>query len=310
MADAVKGWARTAGRRPGRAAVVATVVLAALLGTVGVLRAARSGPPTSEHLSATMEYLPGRAADVYLPGHRVHAAPVVVLVPGGGWVTADRTGLAPLAESLAEAGMVAVNVTYRAAEDGGRFPGPVRDVDCAVDFAARRAVRAGVRPTQLVVLGHSAGAQLSALAAVTAPHFHAGCPYRHVDPTGLIGLSGPYDVSALVDAARPLFGAGPAQAPAAWREGNPDSWLRAHPTEGPRLRVLLVHGDADTLVPVWFSRVFADAVRRSGRPVRLVVLPGAEHGDTYHGDRVTDLVVRWVRAMPSPEADPGRGSGT
>ena len=74
MADTVKGWARAAGRRPGRGAVVATVLLVALLGTVGLLRAARSGPPASEHLSATAEYLPGRAADVYLPGHRVHAA--------------------------------------------------------------------------------------------------------------------------------------------------------------------------------------------------------------------------------------------
>ena len=259
---------------------MATVLLVALLGTVGLLRAARSGPPASEHLSATAEYLPGRAADVYLPGHRVHAAPVVVLVPGRG-MGQRRPHRAGTARGVAGRGRHGRGERHLPGRRGRRpVPRPVRDVDCAVDFAAMRAVRAGVRPTQVVVLGHSAGAQLSALAAVTAPHFHAGCPYPHVDPTGLIGLSGPYDVSALADAARPLFGADPAQAPAAWREGNPDSWLRAHPSEGPRLRVLLVHGDADTLVPVWFSRVFADAVRRSGRPVRLVVLPGAEHGDT------------------------------
>jgi len=51
---------------------------------------------------STSEYLPGLEADVYLPSvAQAGPVPVVLLVPGGGWQTADRSGLAPLAAELA-----------------------------------------------------------------------------------------------------------------------------------------------------------------------------------------------------------------
>ena len=42
--------------------------------------------------------------------------PVVVLVPGGGWLTADPNGLRPLAARLAARGVPTVTITYRAAD--------------------------------------------------------------------------------------------------------------------------------------------------------------------------------------------------
>jgi dipeptidyl aminopeptidase/acylaminoacyl peptidase len=41
--------------------------------------------------------------------------------------------------------------------------------------------------------------------------------------------------------------------------------------------VLLIHGKDDTVVPLDESTEMADGLRRAGKPVELVVQPGADH---------------------------------
>ena len=134
--------------------LVGSVVLALAGGCSSAPGDARPGPSTATvPPTSTSEYLPGLAADVYLPTPGDDPVPIVLLVPGGGWQTADRTGLAPLASSLADAGFVAVNATYRAGVDGATFPEPVQDVLCAAGFAVGQARTAGLEPGPVVVLG-------------------------------------------------------------------------------------------------------------------------------------------------------------
>ena len=168
--------------------VVAVVLVAAVVTVVSVIVARSDGRKhatvpgvASPALPATTsEYLPGLAADVVLPPvpARAGRAPIVVLVPGGGWHTADRTGLLPLARALAEGGAVTVTVTYRGSDQGGRFPGTVEEVTCAAGFAVRQARTAGIEPTHVVLLGHSAGGHLAALAALAPSEFRAPAPTR------------------------------------------------------------------------------------------------------------------------------------
>jgi acetyl esterase/lipase len=251
------------------------------------------GDHHSSHPASTENYLPGVAADVYLPSSPAGRTPVVVLIPGGGWRTADRRGLGPLAETLAAHGMVAVNATYRAADSGVRFPVPVSDVVCAVDFAADRARRAGIAPGPVIVLGHSSGAHLAALAALAGAHFRKDCPYPAVRVDGLVGLSGPYNILLLQGVAYPLFGTSGADAPAAWREGNPMTWL----TSRRDLPALLAHGAADDVVSPTFTRTFAEALEAAGHPVELKLVPGAGHQDIYLPAVIADPVIAWISAL-------------
>ena len=252
-------------------------------------------PPATTPMTSTEDYLPGLGADLYLPAAATQRPPVVVLVPGGGWTSADRRGLAPLAGALAERGAVAVNVTYRVGP-GFPFPVPAADVVCAIDYAADRARRAGFALGPVVVLGHSAGAQLGALAALAPDHFRRGCPYPPSEVTGLIGLSGPYDISKIQEFASPLFGVSPVQDPAAWRDGNPMSWL-AVPAGRRALPVLLAHGSADAVVPSTFSQNFAQALRSAGHPVQLELVPGVDHSSIYTPEVISSTVVAWLRAV-------------
>ena len=57
------------------------------------------------------DYLPGLPATMYLPTE-TGPTDLVVLVPGGGWSSADPTGLIPLSEQLAGGGATSVTVTY------------------------------------------------------------------------------------------------------------------------------------------------------------------------------------------------------
>ena len=161
----------------------------------------------------TAEYLPGLAADVVLPRITAHA-PVVVLVPGGGWRTADRSGLLPLARALADGGAVAVAVTYKASDQGGRLADTVGELGCAAGFAAARARAAGIEPGPVVLLGHSSGAHLAALAALAPSRFPRLCsgPPARID--GFVGLAGAYEPASFGALADPFFAA-----PCAGRSG-------------------------------------------------------------------------------------------
>lgn len=276
----------SAGRDRQRRTALAVIVAAALITPVGC---GTSTAPPLAHLAATEDYLPGVAVDVFLP-ESVTRAPVVVLIPGGGWQTADRGGLRPLADALAGAGIAAFTATYRIGTDSARFPVPVADVVCAVDFAVDRTRRTGRTLGPVTVLGHSSGAQLAALAALAPRHFRRDCPHPPARIDGFIGLAGAYDPIALRDLATALFGVPPDADPGVWRAGTPATWASANP----RLPVLLAHGTADTTLPPSFSVGFAHQLRVSGHPVELRLVPGADHASIYRPEVVSKLIADWL----------------
>jgi acetyl esterase/lipase len=257
----------------------------------------RTSTPRPPHLTETVDYLPHLAADVFLPDPVPAAAPVVVLVPGGAWRSADRSGLGPLADSLAARGMVVVNATYRAADAGVRFPVPVQDIVCAVDFAADRARQAGVTARSLVLVGHSSGAHLAALAALAPRHFRGNCPHPPADATGFVGLAGPYELTTqMQDFAEPLFGRSPGEDPAAWRSADPLTWVA-----GRELPVLLVHGEDDDTVGSGYSISFAHALRAAGDRVQLTIVPGADHASIYSPGVVSGILAHWIDTQSRAE---------
>lgn len=219
------------------------------------------------------------------------------MVPGGGWRTADPSGYAGLAASLAEAGMVAVTVEIGAAEDGAIYPAPVDDIHCAVAYASAEAAESGSAPGPIVVLGHSSGAHLAALAALDSQEHPPDCPYPPARADALVGLAGVYDVDRLPALAYRLFAATPEEDPETWAEGNPV--LRADLR--PELPVLLVHGAFDSLVPVSFSQDFAAALEAGGHDTTLTTIPRADHGEIILAEFSGGVIVDWVGDLV-PEA--------
>jgi len=92
--------------------------------------------------------------------------PLLLYFHGGGWVVGDLESHDHVCRSLARrAPAVVINVEYRLAPET-RFPGPLDDVEAALNWASAHAAELGARPDRLAVGGDSAGANLAAALAL------------------------------------------------------------------------------------------------------------------------------------------------
>ncbi|MEP9365066.1 alpha/beta fold hydrolase [Nocardioides sp. CN2-186] len=286
-------------RSPG---VRRTGIIALALLVVGVVACA--GPTSDSDTSpepsgappggkvVEVEYAPGLTEELYLPA-RQGRVPLVVMVPGGGWATADPTGFGGLASDLAARGVAAAPTHIRSAEDEVVYPTPVEDILCATAAAVAELRARGRVARPVAVLGHSSGAQLAALAVLAPGDFSPTCDAPSVETEALVGLSGPYDISQVPDLAATLIGSTPDEDAATWEAANPV--LRA--AERPEVPVLLLHGDADAVMPVSFTTQFAEALKDEGHPTTVDIVDGADHDTIYTAANAGERVAQWLAGL-------------
>lgn len=216
----------------------------------------RPGPPTDRTVSYGAD--PDQVYDVRLPP-KGSPTPTVVVIHGGFWRPAyDRTHASAQSAALATAGFAVATLEYRRPSRGGW---PVLSADVRAGLAAIRADATLPGPTVLV--GHSAGGHL----AVWLLHQPEGAQVL-----GTVALAGCLDLHlvhrlGLGDgAAAALMGGAP--------EVDPVGWLNADPARlaPPPAPVQLVHGDADTAVPLLISKRYAEEAGTS-----VDVVPAAGH---------------------------------
>lgn len=220
-------------------------------------------------------------ADLYRPA-RVHGAvPVIVFWYGGGWTDGARAQYRFVGAALASLGYVVVLPDYRRYPQV-RFPVFLEDAAAAVAWVQAHAGEYGGDPHRIVLMGHSAGAHMAAMLALNPVYLRqAGVDTRNI--TGLVGLSGPYELAPNTPTLNAIFAA--PYTPADWQV-LPHVGADAPPT-------LLVHGAADALVWESNSQHLAEALRRHGVPVTLAVYPGRGHGDTV-------AALSWVARFRAP----------
>lgn len=221
--------------------------------------------------------------------------PLIVLVPGGRWVSADPSGFTDLAERLAADGSAVVTTTYRTWDEGATFPVPIQDVVCAINGSAARVAESGVDIGPVVVVGHSAGAQLAALAGLVGDRYQADCAQPYVPVDGFVGLAGPYDLMALSDVAAALLGSSPTEDPDSWSAANPIEQVTARP----ELPVLLLHGTVDDEIPTSSSKDFATALQAAGHVVTLDLVPDANHFTVATADAAAQPIEDFVDSLGS-----------
>lgn len=218
--------------------------------------------------------------------------PAVVLVHGGGWVSGSPAAMAGLAGHLVDAGLLVVNTPYSlASSEAAGFPAAVDDVACAVRYASSHPHGDG----SVALVGHSAGAHIGAIVALTGDRYAAACPFPGTGlPERFVGLGGPYDVERLGPVMLPFFGAGPALAPDAWVAGDPQGLAR----ENPDLQALIMHGDQDGVVELSFAVDFHAALVAGGAESLLEIVEGANHNELTLASVVGDLIITWLERQP------------
>ena len=194
---------------------------------------------------------------------------VVVFIHGGFWrarYTADEIALLAQACADREPRPSVWNIEYpRVGMPGGGWPGTALAVRSAVGAALTAA--AG-RPVALV--GHSAGGHLALWAAGEHPVAAV------VSLAGVCDLEGAVDAGLGNGAALEFLGADP----------DRDLYAAASPVARLPLRVpsLLIHGDADTIVPLQQSLTFRAAAVAAGDDCELQTLAGGDHFEVVDPD--------------------------
>jgi len=109
---------------------------------------------------------PAQRLDVYKPAH-AHAAPVIVMVHGGGWMIGNKSnpGVAGRKQAhWAGQGYVFVSIDYRMVPTADPFV-QAQDVASALAYVQQHAANWGGDGARVTLVGHSAGAHLVALLA-------------------------------------------------------------------------------------------------------------------------------------------------
>ena len=228
--------------------------------------------------------LPAQVGEWWLPrrsmgrGRAPANLPLVVLIHGGYWKPVyDRHLEDVVAASLTRRGFAVWNIDYRPA--GGRWSDTFSDVAAAIDHVPRSAYAGALDLRRVAVMGHSAGGHLALwLAARPALPADAVGGRPALVPVLAVGQAAVCDLvtgalERLGDGAvAALLGGGPEQFPDRYAVGSPRALL---PLRG--VRIVLVHGRDDTVVPVSQSRDYARAAEAAGTPVELHLLDSAEH---------------------------------
>ena len=224
--------------------------------------------------------------------------PVVLLVHGGFWLDWwQRDLMDGLAVGLTRRGWATWNLEYRrTGPSGGGWPGSLEDACAGVDAIADVAADHPLDLARVVLIGHSAGAQLAAYATARSrlPARAPGCVPR-VAATGFVSLAGVLDLDA---AAAQDLGAGavraylgdPAQRTDRVRLGSPQRLVPLG------VDSLVVHGIEDRLVPPDHSRGYAELAALAGDDVTLELVAGDHFTLIDPTDAASDTVLGWLEA--------------
>lgn len=239
--------------------------------------------------------------DVYRPAQANGYG--VVVVPGSGWHATVGYGAHPLKdgkefaqhiERLVGQGYTAFVINHRAAPVF-RYPDAVLDAQRAVRFVRHHAKGYGIRADRIGALGGSSGGHLVNMLGVLDGNGDAeaedAVERESAKVQTVVALYAPSDM-AKVDTA---FGSVTVTAflgmrtprsdlakntPEArlYREASPVTHVTA---DDPPF--LLLHGDADAVVPYKQSEIMEAALKKAGVEVKLVRVPGGGHGSSFPG---------------------------
>jgi acetyl esterase/lipase len=210
--------------------------------------------------------------DLFHPPGGGAQRPGVVIIHGGGWFSGDRSQLRYYGIQLARYGFVGLTCEYRLSGEAP-WPAQLQDVKAAARWMRAKAAELGVDEKKICVTGNSAGAHLalmlgarteglegeggnpgvgSQVAAVSAIYPPTKIRFRKNEVEDK--LLGPEGSEALAAQASPIRYA---------EKGFP-------PT-------LLIHGNADMIVPPSESFRMYQVLKEAGAEVELHVFDGAPH---------------------------------
>ncbi len=212
---------------------------------------------------------PEQFGHLRLPTGRLQPA-LVMNIHGGFWRNKyDLNHAGHLCAALTGRGIATFNVEYRrVGDDGGGWPGTFQDIRSAYHFIPQVAKLCNLTFGRVVIVGHSAGAQLALCLAA-----YENSVAAVVSLAGVVDLRRAWELQLSSNAVANFLGGSPETNPAQYREADPVQLAI------PQAAQRLIHGTKDDVVAPEFSRTYFHEKKGRGEDVQLIELENAGHFD-------------------------------
>lgn len=253
--------------------------------------------PTFKNINYAGDNLEAHNLDIYLPKTDKPAHNVIIIIYGSAWFSNNAKDMAfmSIGKPLLDAGFAVVSINHRSSSDA-KFPAQINDVKGAIRFIRANAQKYKLDTRFIGITGFSSGGHLASMAGVTNDMKTRTLGSTTIDIEGNVGgnLRQSSNVDAVVDWFGPVDMSRMENCETPKDEKSPEAaLLGCPPRENPELvslvspisyvsdkspRFLVVHGDADNVVPHCQSVFFSEELKKADKLEEFVTVPGGQHG--------------------------------
>lgn len=267
--------------------------------------------------------LTGHRLDIFLPAEGEGPYPVVVAIAGSAFFSDNSKGRAfGIGEPLLEHGFAVVAANHRSSRKS-IFPAQINDIKGVVRFLRANASKYSLDTSFIGITGNSSGGHLSAMMGTSGGVGQYSAGDKTLSIEGAVG--GNAGESSRVDAVVDWYG------PTTFQKMDPCGSTMVHDAPDSPESVLvggpiqengdlcaladpityvdqndppflIIHGDADPLVPHCQSVLLYEALKRAGVESEMITVPGGGHGGAWEEGYKEKMVSFFVTARDKKRA--------
>jgi acetyl esterase/lipase len=236
--------------------------------------------------------------------------PLIVFVQGSSWRQPTMGEEIPQLVQFVKAGYIVATVQHRNSLDGHSFPAFLQDVKTAIRFLRAHAEQYAIDPQRVAIWGTSSGANASLLVALTPddPRYKTAEYADQSDAVNaVVSCFAPTDVVDTFKNASQvpgsdilqysLFGNDPSKWDDIKRQMSPLYQIKDGQKYPP---FLLLHGDADKVVPYHQMEDMYHALEEHGVSVEAYRVKGANHERDFWSQTIYDIVKDFLAPIEKP----------
>lgn len=228
--------------------------------------------------------------------------PLIVFLQGSAWTSPDVNYELPQLAEYARRGYVVASITHRSRLDGHPAPAFLQDAKTAIRFLRAKAGEYGVDPERVCFFGTSSGGNTSMLVALTGDdeRYRTEEYAEYSDAVQLaVECFGPSDLEPLLaargkenqEALTTFLGGDPEAHQDLLRQMSPLCILPQAKNVPP---MLLLHGDADEMVPYEQGTQMYKALCAAGHDAEMICIDGAPHEGSFWSAAVHEAVLDFL----------------